>query len=150
MIKDIPKQLNDTHPPCYNALYKWIKIYKESDLDQFSLLKSKSLPRGAQIEAEVVEITDQCIKDHYLNTNCVSQQHIFAFIDAQIIVINRNRPAYSSHLLMRPCKSTVRRRIKKLCQYDTDLKRHGRAYAKKKHHFSRIFPSRVRYCFSQK
>jgi transposase InsO family protein len=141
LIEEIHQQLNDAHPPCYNTLYKWIKIYKDHNLDRFSLLKSKSrLPRGVQIDGEVEEIIDQIIKDYYLNTNCVSQARVYAFIDAQIIKINQNRHSYSQHLLMRPSKSTVHRRIKKLCQYDTDLKRHGPAYAKKKHHYSRFLP----------
>lgn len=141
LIADIHLQLNDAHPPCYSTLYKWIKIYKDTNFDRFSLLKSKSrLPRGAQVDGEIEDIIDHYIKTYYLNTRCVSQARIFAFVDAEIIKINLNRHTYSEHLLMRPSISTVRRRIKKCCHYDTDLKRHGRAYAEKKHHQSRFLP----------
>ncbi|QTD31736.1 DDE-type integrase/transposase/recombinase [Pseudomonas fluorescens] len=141
LIEAIRDQLNDPHPPRYNTLYKWIRIYKEHNFDRFSLLKNKSrLPRGRQLEAEVAEVIDQFIKDYYLTTQCISQAHVFAFIDAHIISINRNRNSYSERLLSRPSISSVRRRIKQLCQHTVDLARHGRDYAKTKHHYSRCLP----------
>lgn len=141
LIEEISKQLNDPHPPCYSSLYKWIRIYKDHNFDRFSLLKSKSRePRGVQVEAEVVEIIDHYINNYYQDTKCISQQRIFAYVDGDILAKNKNRSSYSNHLLKSPSISTVHRRIKKLCQYTLDLKRHGRDYAQKKHHFSQHRP----------
>ncbi|HVI41351.1 MAG TPA: hypothetical protein VM577_11890, partial [Anaerovoracaceae bacterium] len=141
LIEATQHLLNDAHPPCYNTLYKWVRLYKDNNLDKFSLLKSKSrLPRGKQLDVEIEEIIDQFIIDYYMNPKCISQAHVFAFIDAEIISINQNRKTYSDHLLPRPSISTVRRRIKNKCQYTVDCERHGKDYAKKKHHYSRFLP----------
>jgi len=141
LIKDIQGRLNDAHGPSYSALYQWMKIYKDNNFDQFSLLKNKSRePRGAQLEAEVFEIIDQYIKDYYLDNRCITQRRVFAYIDAHIISLNRNRSSYSSQLLTRPSISTVHRRIKKLCSYTVDLKRYGPDFAKKRHHYSQHRP----------
>ncbi|HCF6118222.1 TPA: transposase [Pseudomonas aeruginosa] len=141
LLQQICTKIGDDHPPSYNSVYKWMKKYRDNNCDRFSLLKSQSrLPRGKKLQEEVVAIIDQCIKDYYLNADCVTQKRIFAYIDAQIILINRNRTGYSNQLLTRPSISTVRRRIEKLCRYVVDVTRHGTTYANKKHHFSRIRP----------
>jgi transposase InsO family protein len=141
LIKAIGEKMNDAHPPSYSALYQWIRIYKDHNFDKFSLFKSKSRePRGIQIETEVMESIDHHINKYYLDKSCISQQRLYAFVDGDIIAKNQARSSYSNHFLKSPSISTIRRRIKKLCQYSVDLKRHGNEYAQKKHHFSRKRP----------
>lgn len=138
LITQLGSEINDPSPPRYSTLYKWSKIYKSHHCDPFCLLKDKSiLPRGKSLDPEVENLIQEMIKLHYLSSPCIGATTLHCYIHAQIIHINRLRESYSSRLLTAPSLSTVRRKLKQLCEFTSDKSRHNQYFINKKHHTSR-------------
>lgn len=140
LIKQVALEMGDPSPPCYNSLYKWTTHYKKHNCDRFCLLKEQSyLPRGKCLETEVEAIIREIIAQEYEGiTPPTRPKTIHSFIHGQIILMNRLREGYSTRILKTPSLSTVQRKIKKLCQYTSDLARRGADYVKKYHHSSEL------------
>lgn len=148
LIKRVSLEMGDPSPPCYNSLYKWTKYFNQHNRDRFCLLKEKSyLPRGKRLDPDVENIIREIINQEYLNESPTSpttiqpparSTSIHSYIDGQVILMNRLREGYSTRLLKTPSMSTVRRKIKKLCQLTSDLARYGADYVKKYHHSSKL------------
>ena len=138
LIEKLSKEMNDPSPPCYNSLYKWSKHYRVHNCDRFCLLKDKSVAvRGKRLDPQVEAIIQEMIDLWYLKTPPAKIKNIHRYVHGQIILINRRREGYSTHLLKAPSLSTIQRKIHQRCQSSADTARYGADYVKKHHHSSK-------------
>jgi transposase InsO family protein len=138
LIKQLSVEMNDPSPPCYTSLYKWSKHYRVHNCDRFCLLKEQSFAlRGKRLDPQVEAIIQEMIELWYFTTPPAKIKNIHRYVHGQIVLINRRREGYSTHLLKAPSLSTVQRKIHQKCQNSADNARHGSDYVKKHHHSSK-------------
>ncbi|MFD2642667.1 DDE-type integrase/transposase/recombinase [Pseudomonas japonica] len=137
IIRRLAEQTNDPHPPGYTTLCRWVKKYRDSGNDEFSLYKVPStLPRGRQLSSEVKAQLEQIIKAELIEKQQrITLKRIFQYTDGYVLSINKLRMGGPLPLLIRPSESTVRRAITSQQGYASDAARLGTKVAREAHFF---------------
>ncbi|MGE0999726.1 Mu transposase C-terminal domain-containing protein [Bacillus sp. Gnz1/3] len=115
------------------SLYRWMKMYKESDGDIRSLVSgfNNCGPKGTQLLAEVDAIIDAIINSDYLKREIVPVKAISKLVNNEINVQNAEREYEDK--LKEPSISTIRRRILARDAYEVETKTKGIFAARNKH-----------------
>ena len=104
------------------SLYRWMKMYKESDEDIRSLVSgfNNCGPKGTQLLAEVEAIIDMIINSYYLKREIVPVKVISKLVNNEINV--RNAEKECEDKLKEPSLSTIRRRVLARNAYEVETK----------------------------
>ncbi|BCC60826.1 DDE-type integrase/transposase/recombinase [Bacillus pacificus] len=115
------------------SLYRWMKMYKESDEDIRSLVSgfNNCGPKGTQLLAEVEAIIDMIINSYYLKREIVPVKVISKLVNNEINV--RNAEKECEDKLKEPSLSTIRRRVLARNAYEVETKTKGISAARNKH-----------------
>jgi Mu transposase, C-terminal./Integrase core domain. len=114
----------------FNTVYRWIKLFRDSNGDIRSLFPSyhKSGGKGeTRLDPDVVKIIKECINAIYLNEQRVSIITLWNCVVNQIVDYNK----FSLKNLTIPSYETLTRRIKEIPEYDLIATRIGRRTAEK-------------------
>jgi len=138
IIQRIADEIQDSHPPGYSTLCRWVTRFRAQGNDEFSLYKQPSpMPRGRKLAVEIQANLEALIKQEYETRNeRITVQRIYQLLDGKVLQLNRQRAAALQPLLRRPCRSTVVRAIAKRLGYTSDRAHLGAEAAYKKHLFS--------------
>ncbi|WP_165976255.1 Mu transposase C-terminal domain-containing protein [Bacillus salipaludis] len=125
----IKKRIEDLFKEGYQVseatLYRWLKVYKESDGDICSLVPNteKRGAKGSKLEKEVEMIIDRIINDNYLVREARTITTIYELVRNEINKENKEREL--DERMKVPSVSTVRRRILDWDAYELEKARKG-------------------------
>ncbi|USK32540.1 Mu transposase C-terminal domain-containing protein [Bacillus sp. F19] len=117
------------------SLYRWMKAYKDSEGDIFSLVPSDNRARGNRLFNKVDSIIDQVIEEMIFAPVNFTATSVCEEVVHRIDLYNKEQKGKKEKdktLLHHPSESTVRRRMKEYSKYDVAKARKGQAFAKAK------------------
>ncbi|EJM12872.1 integrase family protein [Pseudomonas sp. GM21] len=136
-VERLSKCYGDDKAPCYTSVYSWIRTYRESNFNPFSLIKRKStLPRGKQLNNETRDIISTFIYKFYLQPKHPTIKTLYKLITAHIDNENEDRSSYSLIKISTPSLSTVSREINRINQYYRDVEQFGKQEAQRVNNYS--------------
>lgn len=127
----IASEINDQDPPGVSTIAKWVKSWMDGGREDSALAPKIRKVRDdtIYIHKDVLEIVQSSISSIYLNKHRNPAKAVIA--DVAMRVANYN--AQSPHPLPAPSPHVIRRLIQKIDAYERDVKRHGKAYARRRH-----------------
>lgn len=131
VIEQIAQEINDSNPPNWLTLYRWLKTYDSSGGDIRSLVP-RYKARGdyrPKLSREVIQIIDRAIKDVYLTPNRPDIADVYDEVLRQIIHENRLRTAMGQKSLKIPHRSSIYRAVSNLEPSEKAEKRYGKRIA---------------------
>ena len=131
---EIQAELGASSAPAPSTLADWVSQWLHGGLTDEALMPKMRATRvdHRAIDPQVLSIVDTCIASVYLTRqkNTVSAVHA----DIELAIANHN--ATAKEPLKMPALETVRKLVNRIDSYERDLKRHGKHYAKRRHHAS--------------
>lgn len=131
VIEQIAKEIDDSNPPNWLTLYRWLKTYDSSGGDIRSLVP-RYKARGdyrPKLPQEVIQIIDRAIKDVYLTPNRPDIADVYDEVLRQITHENQLRTAMGQKSLKIPHRSSIYRAVSNLEPSEKAEKRYGKRIA---------------------
>lgn len=116
IIKKVAQEINDTNPPSWITLYRWLKTYSQAGEDIRALIPrhQEKGDYNPKLEKEVLQIVDRAINSIYLNPSRANVADVYDEIVRQITHENQIRAAIAEKPLLIPHRSTIYRMVSKL------------------------------------
>ncbi len=131
VIEQIAQEINDSNPPNWLTLYRWLKTYDSSGGDIRSLVP-RYKARGdyrPKLRREVIQIIDRAIKDVYLTPNRPDIADVYDEVLRRITHENQLRTAMGKKSLKIPHRSSIYRAVSNLEPSEKAEKRYGKRIA---------------------
>ncbi|WP_434634088.1 Mu transposase C-terminal domain-containing protein [Chromobacterium sp. CV08] len=140
-IQDIAQRIGDRNPPSSSTLYRWHTRLQNSGGNPLALVPNfdRCGGKGPRMEGELLLLAEAAIQTTYLTLKRPSIRVTYEKLLIQIAAHNDQAPADKQ--LKVPCYDTFRRLVRNQPQYEVDLARYGREYARKKYRHSSITPA---------
>ncbi|WP_337882610.1 Mu transposase C-terminal domain-containing protein [Chromobacterium haemolyticum] len=140
-IQDIAQHIGDRNPPSSSTLYRWHTRLQSSGGNPLALVPNfdRRGGKGPRMEGELLLLAEATIQTTYLTLKRPSIRITYEKLLIQIAAHNDQAPADKQ--LKVPCYDTFRRLVRNQPQYEVDLARYGREYARKKYRHSSITPA---------
>lgn len=140
LANEISIELGDTRPPCYTTLYNWTVTYLRSGENPISLISVRAKTRKYRIQKQPEEIQELINFNIELLYHSKTPATISAVVEAITLSIeDLNNKRSSSSQAVVPSESTLRRIIKELDTYETELYQLGKRTAIKNQSWSKQF-----------
>ncbi len=127
IIEQVSNEIQDTEPPSWLTLYRWVKDYLASGKDIRSLIP-KHIAKGnrqSRLEPEVKKIITNAISQVYLNPEQPTGSDVYDQVILEINQCNRIREAVGTEKLEIPNIAAIYRAINKLDSYEKARCRYG-------------------------
>lgn len=126
--ENLPQEIQSRPKPSYNAVYQWVKKYKQSEGNIHSLVSNtkKKGNRKSRLQPEVYQIIEQAIDEVYLNRNQGSIKDTYDRVIVLIVEENQNRQYLDLPELKIPNYMAIRNTIKKIPSQKRDEARLGK------------------------
>ena len=131
IIRAVALFLEDSNPPSFITLYRWLKDYRHSGGDIRSLIP-RHVAKGnynPKIAPEVHQLISEVVREVYLNPSRPSIASIYDVIICRILGENSLRKSLGQAPLKIPHRSTIYRQIEKLDPIDKAMGRYGQRTA---------------------
>jgi putative transposase len=128
IIREVAQLINDSKPPTWLTLYRWLKSYEQSGQDLRSLIpkhKSKGDYRP-KLNQQVKLILERTIKQIYLTPIQANIADVIEEVIRQINQENHQRQIIGQDLLKIPHRSTIYRAVAKLDLLEVLRGRYGK------------------------
>lgn len=135
VIDTVTKEIDDSKPPSWITLYRWIKRYEESNHDIRSLVTNHIAKGNSQkrLPVEVHKIIDEVVQEVYLSLGKPNVAAAISEIIYRVTQENAFREKINLEQLPVPHPSTVYRIVQKLDLYEEAVARYGRRQADKEY-----------------
>ena len=126
--ENLPQEIQSRPKPSFNAVYQWVKKYKQSEENIHSLVSNtkKKGNRKSRLQPEVYQIIEQAIDEVYLNHNQGSIKDTFDRVIVLIVEENKSRQSFDLPELKIPNYMAIRNIIKKIPSQKRDEARLGK------------------------
>ena len=130
--EQIQAELGESSSPAASTLAGWVTQWVRGGRSDEALMPKVRATRvdHRAIAPKVLSIVDASIESVYLTRQKNSISAVYA--DIEIAIANFN--ATATEPLKMPSLETVRRIVNRIDGYERDLKRHGKHYARRRHH----------------
>ncbi|WP_319422491.1 DDE-type integrase/transposase/recombinase [Pleurocapsa sp. FMAR1] len=126
--ENIPQKIQNKPKPSFNAVYQWVKKYKQSEGNIHCLVSNtkKKGNRKSRLQPEVNQIIEQAIDEIYLNRNQGSIKDTYDRVIVLIVEENQYRQSLNLPELKIPNYMAIRNTIKKIPSQERDKARLGK------------------------
>lgn len=130
-IETLASAINDPNPPGSSTIAGWVLQWRKAAFNEVALANKTKPTRAASenLDATVLELVNQAIQSVYLTPNRGRMCDVYA--EVQRLIANYN--VDTTQPLVTPSAYNVNRIIQRIDLYERDLKRYGKAYAKRRH-----------------
>jgi putative transposase len=131
IIEQVSNEIEDSEPPSYLTLYRWVKDYLGSGKDIRSLIPKHRAKgnRQSRLEPEVKKIITNAISQVYLKPEQASGSDVYDRVIIEVNQCNRIREAVGTAKLEIPNIAAIYRTINKLDSYEKASCRYGKSIA---------------------
>lgn len=128
-------------PPSLSRVRAWIRKYRGSGRNPLVLItrEHRTRERKPRMDGTVAALMQSILRSTYMDDRRPSAQAVYYMLCAEIEAENLKRPPDTK--LSPPSRASFYRAVASLDAYTSDLNRHGKQYAKRKHrHGGKIHP----------